>query len=789
MPLPETTLALGPHTNPGESEHSKPKVAMLVRLSTEALDALQGLGEKPPIDFEFGDTSGIHIGGAFYPVRALKEETPHELYLRTHSASKPNAPLKLYANVTGKFTVEHDQLGANLKEKIREKTIDAAKQRDDRRTKFIDTPPTLPPKNMKKRKEPPSSSMFRNAVRPSDQALLNASTSSSAVPARVASPAPLPPKKKSSDPALRNRLIHCMAIQERPRDTIVRLVAGANCDASTRQEVLDLIEEVGEQTSVTKKGEAPGTKMWRLKTESWKEVRPFEWPKLLEQERINLARTGRQKLSSLGIKESDPLWEHFTFRAPAATTSAAPSAGPSRVTATGDAYQAVKTETVAKRGVTSKEVKEKKTKLKPDPNAEIQMKDESQAATRVKVEGASQATSRPAAARKPPGSGFRLGKSTTQDTPDASGRSAVAQGKAANAPRASLPAKPPPPTQQSSNNGRANGSSVPTQRIKKLRESDAGFGSDSDRERGANRLRDGTKSKVVVKQEEGEQRRRMEAPPLKRKQDGNESEATASAMAPPKKRKTESGAVATSPSSKDTKPKDLSLPKKPDLAPPAPRQKTRKDPSPPVQPLTIPNKVKKEVPDPRPLISGRDRRGSTSSSQAPSRGRTESSKPNGTSHKHRRRSPIYTSSSEDEGEIRRPNRETPTAPLPTPPMTGHHSRTQASAHRDAQARPTRARESQPRPLPTDHAALRAHYGATYNEYLGLFSKMVDQRTKIDSLLRRQGDSGSRSATDSDGDADDVELMDAEDLERLSLDYKRLYDELAMIREMFPEAAD
>jgi len=85
-----------------------------------------------------------------------------------------------------------------------------------------------------------------------------------------------------------------------------------------------------------------------------------------------------------------------------------------------------------------------------------------------------------------------------------------------------------------------------------------------------------------------------------------------------------------------------------------------------------------------------------------------------------------------------------------------------------------------RPLPTDHAGLRARYGATYNEYLGLFSKMVDQKTKIDSLLRN-GDSG--STTDSDGD---VELMDAEDLERLSVDYKRLYDELAMIRGMFPE---
>ncbi|KAF5385882.1 hypothetical protein D9615_002475 [Tricholomella constricta] len=788
MPLPEASLSLGPHTHPGESEHSKPKVAMLVRLSTETLDAIQALGEKPAMDFEFGDAPGIHIGGTFYPMRPLREETPHELYLRTHSSSKPSAPLKLYANVAGKFTIEHDKLGDNLKDKIREKTQDAAKQRDDRRTKFIDTPPVLPTNKTKKRKEPPTSSMFRNAIRPSDQAKLNASASSSAAAARVSSPAPPPPPpRKPADPSLRRRLVHCIAIQERTRDQIVKMVAGADCDASRRREVLDALEDVGEQTSSTKKGENTGSKTWRLKTEAWKEVRPYEWPKLPEQERINLARTGRQKLSSLGIKQTDPLWEHFTFRASTTTASAAPPAGPSRTAAGTLDGEAKKAEIAPKRGVSSKEAKEK-PKAKADVKAEILMKDESIKARASnangksrEVEGGSQAAARPAAtggSRKVPGSGFRIGKSTSSDvhnTTEGSSRPAVSQGKVvdrdAKASRPSLPAKPTAPNLQSSIKEKTGGSTVPPQRIRILRESDAGFGSDYDRERGADRSRDVAKSKVTLKQG-GEERRKVDSPMLKRKQmhpDGDDSEVPTSASAPQKKRRTESGAVATSSSSK---PKDLLLPMKPELAPPQPRTKIRKDPSPLPQPPPLPKINKKENPAPRPSAAVREGKmsppESVSSTQSYSRGRSEA-KANGATK--RRRSPIYTSSSEDEGEIRRRR----DAPLRTLPMTTtHHSTVPTSA----QPRP-RVRE--PRPLPTDHAGLRARYSATYNEYMAVFAQMVGQKTKIDTMLRN-GDSG--STTDSDGDA---ELMDSEDLARLSVEYKRLHEELETIRSMFPEA--
>jgi RNA polymerase II elongation factor ELL len=122
-----------------------------------------------------------------------------------------------------------------MKDKIREATIDAAKQRD-RKVKLIDKPPDLLKHNTKKRKEPPT--MFRNAVRPSDQAKLATSMSSSTTSASTLS------KQMGKDEALRRRLVHCIAVSERTRDQILKMVGGSDCDMSLRREILILLEMV-----------------------------------------------------------------------------------------------------------------------------------------------------------------------------------------------------------------------------------------------------------------------------------------------------------------------------------------------------------------------------------------------------------------------------------------------------------------------------------------------------------------------------------------------------------------
>lgn len=54
--------------------------------------------------------------------------------------------------------------------------------------------------------------------------------------------------------------------------------------------------------------------LWRLKTRSWLEVRPYEW-NVTETERTKIARSARMALKQLKIPESDPAWSHVIFRA------------------------------------------------------------------------------------------------------------------------------------------------------------------------------------------------------------------------------------------------------------------------------------------------------------------------------------------------------------------------------------------------------------------------------------------------------------------------------------------
>ncbi|KAG1784060.1 hypothetical protein EV702DRAFT_31407 [Suillus placidus] len=115
---------------------------------------------------------------------------------------------------------------------------------------------------------------------------------------------------------VRMRLVHFLAVETCETDLAVARVCGNNCDATTRSNLLSILEEVAEQAP------ARGDKKWSLKDSTWLEVRPYEWETYRPSERNNIARQGRLVLSSLKIPESEPVWDHFRLRTLALPTGA-----------------------------------------------------------------------------------------------------------------------------------------------------------------------------------------------------------------------------------------------------------------------------------------------------------------------------------------------------------------------------------------------------------------------------------------------------------------------------------
>ncbi|OBZ70678.1 hypothetical protein A0H81_09126 [Grifola frondosa] len=313
MPLPvHTTLSLQGHSRPGDTLLSKPKQAMIVRMSAEALEALESFPNQPKMEFEFSDSPGIYIGDTFFSMQSLKEDSPHELYLRTSTASKPMAPLKHYANVTGKFTVV-PVLNSKVEDKVRERTLKSEQQRTGRQIVVVDTPPVLnrpaTSSGAKKRKEPATRKEPQILRRPAG----NASASSTAHPSRVASP--LPNASASTNEALENmrtRLIHFLAIRQRELKALLAWILAKS--VLTEKDFLRLLNEVGELVPQPKNAkDAPET--WQLKLRSWTEVRPYETSlPLTPEERTAVARSARLNFRTLGIPESDPRWQGVVYR-------------------------------------------------------------------------------------------------------------------------------------------------------------------------------------------------------------------------------------------------------------------------------------------------------------------------------------------------------------------------------------------------------------------------------------------------------------------------------------------
>jgi RNA polymerase II elongation factor ELL len=283
-------------------------------------------------------------------MQGAPESTPHELYLRSALASKINAPLKLYADIAGKFIVGRE-LNGKAESKVHQSTADAQKSKSGGRIVVLDAPPTLTPAATKakssalKKRKAAVSAPIAATVRRVPHVVRAKNEGSSA--ARGQSPPPLPASSQSSpvSPAMRAQMIHLLAKGSRTKEEVLTQVGGSQASGTLRVQLNELLvtvrtlphlpslsllpyhnPQIAERERPSSKTAAPGQPpVYALLPVSWKEVRPYEFHGLTDEERRKMWLQARQALHTLGIPESDAAWDHVRTR-PGSTVT-----GPSKV--------------------------------------------------------------------------------------------------------------------------------------------------------------------------------------------------------------------------------------------------------------------------------------------------------------------------------------------------------------------------------------------------------------------------------------------------------------------------
>uniref|UniRef100_A0A0W0EVY0 Uncharacterized protein n=1 Tax=Moniliophthora roreri TaxID=221103 RepID=A0A0W0EVY0_MONRR len=242
MPLPLTPtgkVALHP-----KQPNSRPKHAIILRLNSESLNALDSSPSQPEVDIDFTSSNpGLWVNNQFYPLRFQKEEVSHEIYLRAAPGSKStqSVPLKAYASVMGKVNLAERELDSELADRIRQKREVEEEKRNQSKAIFLDEPPPQVKQrdshgHTKEKKKPAAgtttNSMFRKPVKASDQ------------PHRAPKASALTTASVPKDPLLKKKVIHCLAQGEKSLDDLARAIGGdESLDIVTRREVSDLLEE------------------------------------------------------------------------------------------------------------------------------------------------------------------------------------------------------------------------------------------------------------------------------------------------------------------------------------------------------------------------------------------------------------------------------------------------------------------------------------------------------------------------------------------------------------------
>ena len=493
------------------------------------------------------------------------------------------------------------------------------------------------------------------------------------------------------------------------------------------------------------------SKSYHLKSATWKEVRPYVWPKLSAAERSTMARSARHAFQELGIPESDPAWDHI--RHSAETNLRKPQA--SSLDSVGLVSEGNTRLEVPKRGVSSQEVREKRAKQKQKLNsrAEIMMKDESlKVNSRLSQAGIKdgettqmkgmQGTSRTQGGLSQ--KSVKCLKRGDGEIPQITGTKTQSLRSLTQDDESSLVGK----HSASDREGKNLSSEIVRKRRDKGPEP-----SDSERE---GRHLQSDMDKARVGREEGTRIDHRSSQSKRKTANRDDSDYVDVKSLLQKRRKTETSLP------RDEKPMGSLTYNKSNIEPRTQMNTTIKDPSTTKKRKDSPSAPSKHG-HPKVKIS------SNMVSSYPPPSNDEGPRVRHGSTKIRRRSPIYTSSEDEELPVS--NRiSSHSSSLTTPSTLSHSHMPLNSGSRTAS-----------RSVTTNHTALRERYSSAYVEYLTSLQKLVVQRRMVDQMLRTSDSGSVDSVTDSDSE---VGLLHPEELARLAADHRKRHEELMSIQHMF-----
>ena len=512
-----------------------------------------------------------------------------------------------------------------------------------------------------------------------------------------------------------------------------------------------------------------------------------------------MCRQCRMAYRDLGVPESDPIWEHASFK-----SSDAEAAGSSAPTQRNGVLSAGANKKTKGEGARKKAPADIVVPSKNESRKGKGRERERDLEDDVSSVGTPTSATRPSA-RRLPGSGFKAKQSATPPISDSRSNSPnpppVRKGpvdvRKRDLPAPSPPAKPQPPIPPPQPSRASTSVAAAAAAIRKKNAGDVPSTTtqrgNEDKKDVKRRDRNSEIPDEKSRISKGRESPIPAAPPLpsfKRKkppQDGNDSEFSERdvplSTSSPKKRKLNDPPPSAS---ERAQARDLSLPKKPVMSPVPPRpppREIKKESSPSVAAFSPPRSsaIRSPLPPRPPTVDRRastpimsNGKGATPASKVEPRG-SPSIPSRASSSKLRRKSPIYTSSEDESGETP-PTRSRVAAP------------TNSSASDDTQPPPAKRHKTATyvpaftprRTLPDDRPGLRMYYSDCAAVHLRLHERQERVRTRIKRLLsRRDGGHGTDGEDGDDGDTD--ELM-PEVLEGFMEEYERVREEMRKVRD-------